>query len=144
MNGKRLPGTIDLDARLAAASPVYEIPPTDPESMALLHFTSGTTGTPKGAVHVHQAVVAHHTTGRFALDLHPDDVYWCTADPGWVTGTSYGIISPLTNGVTCIVDEAEFDAHRWYQILAGPPGLGLVHRADRHPDAHEGRTRGRA
>jgi acetyl-CoA synthetase len=112
------PDTIDLDAQLAAASPDYEIPPTDPESMALLHFTSGTTGAPKGAVHVHEAVVAHHATGRFALDLHPDDVYWCTADPGWVTGTSYGIISPLTHGVTSIVDEAEFDAHRWYQILA--------------------------
>jgi acetyl-CoA synthetase len=110
-------GTIDLNERLAAASPVYEISPTDPEAMALLHFTSGTTGSPKGAVHVHQAVVAHHATGRFALDLHPDDVYWCTADPGWVTGTSYGIVSPLTHGVTCIVDEAEFDAHRWYQIL---------------------------
>jgi acetyl-CoA synthetase len=82
-----------------------------------LHFTSGTTGTPKGAVHVHQAVVAHHITGKLALDLHPEDVFWCTADPGWVTGTSYGIIAPLTNGVTSIVDEAEFDARRWYGIL---------------------------
>jgi acetyl-CoA synthetase len=85
--------------------------------MALLHFTSGTTGTPKGAIHVHEAVVAHHVTGKLALDLHPDDVYWCTADPGWVTGTSYGIIAPLTNGVTSIVDEGEFDAERWYGVL---------------------------
>jgi acetyl-CoA synthetase len=85
--------------------------------MALLHFTSGTTGTPKGAVHVHAAVIAHHETGRTALDLHPEDVFWCTADPGWVTGTSYGVIAPLTHGVTSIVDEAEFDAARWYQIL---------------------------
>jgi acetyl-CoA synthetase len=44
-------------------------------------------------------------------------VFWCTADPGWVTGTSYGIISPLTNGVTTIVDEGDFDAERWYRIL---------------------------
>jgi acetyl-CoA synthetase len=72
---------------------------------------------PKGAVHVHEAVVAHHATGKLALDLHPDDVFWCTADPGWVTGTSYGIIAPLTNGVTSIIDEAEFDAERWYRTL---------------------------
>jgi acetyl-CoA synthetase len=85
--------------------------------MALLHFTSGTTGKPKGAVHVHQAAVAHHATGRLALDLHDGDVFWCTADPGWVTGTSYGIVSPLTCGVTSVVDEAEFDAERWYRIL---------------------------
>jgi acetyl-CoA synthetase len=112
------PGVHGLAQLLAAASPDYEIGPTDPEDPALLHFTSGTTGNPKGALHVHRAVVAHHATGRFALDLHPDDTYWCTADPGWVTGTSYGIISPLTHGVTTIVDTAEFDARRWYSILA--------------------------
>jgi acetyl-CoA synthetase len=67
-------------------------------------------------VHVHEAVVAHHVTGKLALDLH-GDVFWCTADPGWVTGTSYGIISPLANGCRMIVDEAEFDAERWYGIL---------------------------
>jgi acetyl-CoA synthetase len=111
------PGTHDFHGLLAAASDRFTIAPTSPEDPALLHFTSGTTGTPKGAVHVHEAVVAHHVTGRYALDLHPDDVFWCTADPGWVTGTSYGIIAPLTNGVTSIVDEAEFDAARWYRIL---------------------------
>ncbi|MBK9179874.1 MAG: acetate--CoA ligase [Acidimicrobiales bacterium] len=110
-------GTVDLDALMAGASEDYEIGPTDPEDMALLHFTSGTTGTPKGAVHVHRAVVAHYWTGRFALDLHPDDVFWCTADPGWVTGMSYGIVSPLTHGITMVVDEAEFDADRWYSII---------------------------
>ncbi len=110
-------GTIDLARALAEASDVFETVPTRPEDMALLHFTSGTTGRPKGAVHVHDAVVAHYITGWLALDLHPDDVFWCTADPGWVTGTSYGIISPLTNGATLIVDQAEFDAERWYRIL---------------------------
>ena len=110
-------GTDDLDALMAAASDEFEIEPTDPEEHALLHFTSGTTGTPKGAVHVHAAVVAHHATGRLALDLHDEDVFWCTADPGWVTGTSYGIIAPLVCGVTSVVDEADFDAERWYRIL---------------------------
>ena len=110
-------GTIDWARAMAGASDAFEIAPTDPEQMALLHFTSGTTGKPKGAIHVHQAVVAHHVTGRLALDLHGDDVFWCTADPGWVTGMSYGILSPLTNGVTIVVDEADFDAERWYQIL---------------------------
>jgi acetyl-CoA synthetase len=111
-------GAHDYRQLAAEASDRFEIGPTDPEDPALLHFTSGTTGTPKGALHVHEAVVAHHVTGRLALDLHPDDVFWCTADPGWVTGTSYGIIAPLTNGVTSIVDEGDFDAARWYGILA--------------------------
>jgi len=110
-------GTINLTAAMSAAPDNFETVWTGPEDMALLHFTSGTTGRPKGAVHVHEAVVAHHLTGRLALDLHPEDVFWCTADPGWVTGTSYGIISPLTNGATMIIDQAEFDAERWYRIL---------------------------
>jgi acetyl-CoA synthetase len=112
------PGVHDLVALLDAASPEYAIEHTDPERRALLHFTSGTTGTPKGAVHVHEAVLAHHATARYVLDLHDDDVFWCTADPGWVTGTSYGVIAPLTCGVTVVVDELEFDADRWYRILA--------------------------
>jgi acetyl-CoA synthetase len=115
--GDTPPGTVDLRAALAQASDLFETVWTSPEDMALLHFTSGATGRPKGAVHVHEAVVAHHITGRLALDLHPGDVFWCTADPGWVTGTSYGIISPLTNRATMIVDQAEFDTERWYRIL---------------------------
>jgi len=111
-------GTHDLVALLDAASSSYQIGPTDPQDRALLHFTSGTTGKPKGALHVHEAVVAHCATARLALDLHPQDVFWCTADPGWVTGTSYGIIAPLVIGATMLVDEADFDAERWYDTLA--------------------------
>jgi len=112
-----VPDTHDYVALIRRSSDVFAIEPTAPEEVALLHFTSGTTGKPKGAVHVHEAVVAHHITGRLALDLHPGDVFWCTADPGWVTGTSYGIVAPLTNGVSSIVDEAEFEVERWYRIL---------------------------
>ncbi|MBZ0231857.1 MAG: acetate--CoA ligase [Deltaproteobacteria bacterium] len=105
-------------AQQVADAPVRATEPTSPDDLALLHFTSGTTGKPKGAMHVHAAVIAHHATGKLALDLHPDDIFWCTADPGWVTGTSYGIIAPLTCGVTMVVDEAEFAADRWYRVLA--------------------------
>lgn len=108
---------VDFSAAISLASDQYTIAATYPEDRALLHFTSGTTGMPKGAIHVHEAVVAHHVTGQLALDFHPDDVFWCTADPGWVTGTSYGIIAPLTNGITSIVDESDFDVERWYSIL---------------------------
>ncbi len=112
-----VPGTLDLSALMAEAPDRFEIERTSPEDEALLHFTSGTTGTPKGAIHVHDAVLTHYATGRYALDLYPDDVFWCTADPGWVTGTSYGIVAPLLHGVTSIVDEADFDAERWYRLL---------------------------
>ena len=112
-----IPDTLDFHDLLDEADDQFTIPPTDPEEWALLHFTSGTTGLPKGAVHVHAAVLTHHVTGRFALDLHPQDIFWCTADPGWVTGTSYGIIAPLSLGATLIVDEEEFDAERWYGVL---------------------------
>jgi acetyl-CoA synthetase len=111
------PNTYDYLRLMENVSHLYAIQPTAPEDIALLHFTSGTTGTPKGAVHLHRAVIAHHMTGKLALDFHKDDIFWCTADPGWVTGTSYGIIAPLTNGITSIIDEGDFDADRWYGIL---------------------------
>ncbi|MCR8897470.1 acetate--CoA ligase [Gordonia sp. GONU] len=110
-------GTESFSELMAAASDDADLTPTTEDDPALLHFTSGTTGTPKGAVHVHGALATHYATGFYALDLHPDDIYWCTADPGWVTGTSYGIIAPLLHGITSIVDPEDFDAERWYRIL---------------------------
>ncbi len=106
-----------LPLLLEGASDRYETVRTSPEDRALMHFTSGTTGRPKGAILVHDSVVAHAVTARYALDLHGDDIFWCTADPGWVTGMSYGVIGPLVCGVTSIVDEMEFDADRWYSII---------------------------
>ncbi|MBZ5674990.1 MAG: acetate--CoA ligase [Acidobacteriia bacterium] len=106
-----------LEPLLAQVSPDFVVPRTGPDDMALLHFTSGTTGMPKGAIHVHNAALMHYITGKFALDLHPEDIFWCTADPGWVTGTSYGIIAPLLHGVTNLIDEGDFDAERWYGVL---------------------------
>lgn len=108
---------LSFHKQMETAGTTFQTPATKPETPALLHFTSGTTGMPKGALHVHNAVLMHYVTGKYVLDFHPGDVFWCTADPGWVTGTSYGIISPLVNGVTNIIDEEEFDASRWYQIL---------------------------
>lgn len=110
--------TVEFQELLDSASPDYAIAPTAPETLATLHFTSGTTGRPKAAMHVHAAVLAHRMTAIQALDLRPDDIYWCTADPGWVTGTSYGIVGPLAVGCTLIADEEEFDAERWYHTLS--------------------------
>jgi acetyl-CoA synthetase len=132
-------GTIALEPALAAAPAEFVIPPTDPEDLALLHFTSGTTGKPKGAMHVHQAVVAHYASARFALDLRAGDVFWCTADPGWVTGTSYGIVAPLTHGATLVTDAGDFDAGRWCRVLSeqrvtvwytAPTALRMMMRQD--------------
>ncbi|HEU5108770.1 MAG TPA: AMP-binding protein, partial [Micromonosporaceae bacterium] len=142
VTGERTPpaGTSSLAEGLVAAGEDFEIPPTAPQDMALVHFTSGTTGKPKGAVHVHEAVVAHHATAAFALDLRAGDVFWCTADPGWVTGTSYGIIAPLTHGATVIVD----GGLRGQALVSDPGGAAgdrLVHGAHRAPHADAARRR---
>lgn len=96
----------------------YEVGYTDPDTYSIIHYTSGTTGKPKGAVHRHFAVVSQAMTGRTVLDLHPEsDLYWCTADPGWVTGTSYGMFAPWAWGTTQLVYEGPFNPQRWYQLI---------------------------
>ena len=111
------PDTADLAQLLSRAPEAYDTAPTRDEDVALLHFTSGTTGKPKGVTLTHAAVIAQHATSQLVLDLHPGEVFWCTADPGWVTGIAYGLVGPLTCGVTMIVDREEFDPQRWYRIL---------------------------
>ncbi len=118
LGGEPPADTLDWTTALAAAATTPVASVTTAAHPALLHFTSGTTGTPKGALHVHGAVLTHYATARDALDLRQDDIFWCTADPGWVTGMSYGILAPLVIGATSIVDEADFDAARWLTILA--------------------------
>ena len=95
----------------------FAIYPTKAESPSVLHYTSGTTGQPKGAQHVHYSIVSQYLTAKWVLDLRPDDIYWCNADPGWVTGTSYGIIGPWANGITQAVLDSGFNAEKWYEFI---------------------------
>ncbi len=94
----------------------FEVFPTLAETPSVLHYTSGTTGMPKGVQHVHYSLISQYLTAKWALDLRPDDIYWCTADPGWVTGTSYGIIAPFALGITQCVLDAGFSAEAWYKF----------------------------
>lgn len=107
----------DYNTWLGEQSPLYDVPETPADTMSIMHYTSGTTGKPKGAVHRHQALISQALTARWALDLTPGDVYWCTADPGWVTGTSYGIFGAFANGVTNVVYVGGFSPEHWYGIL---------------------------
>ena len=111
------PGEINYHDAMSAASPHFQAIPTMKEDYSIIHYTSGTTGKPKGAMHVHQAGIQHYATGKWVLDLHQDDIYWCTADPGWVTGTSYGMSAPWTNGVAQVIYEGGFGAKKWYSII---------------------------
>lgn len=95
----------------------FDIYPSKAETPSVLHYTSGTTGKPKGAQHVHYSLISQYITAKYVLDLREDDVYWCTADPGWVTGTSYGIIGAWANGVTQCVLDSGFTAENWYRFI---------------------------
>jgi acetyl-CoA synthetase len=111
------PDDVSWEKVMERASEDFETVHTNKEDYAIMHYTSGTTGKPKGAVHVHNAVIGHYATAKYVLDLQPDDIYWCTADPGWVTGTSYGMFGPWSNGITQVVYEGGFSAKRWYKFL---------------------------
>jgi len=102
---------------MSSASPDFLKVGAGADDYSVMHYTSGTTGKPKGAVHIHNAAIQHYATGKWVLDFHEDDVYWCTADPGWVTGTSYGMFAPWTNGVSQVIYEGGFRASTWYSII---------------------------
>jgi acetyl-CoA synthetase len=95
----------------------FDFYPARAESPSLLHYTSGTTGMPKGVKHVHYSLISQYLTTKWALDLQENDIYWCTADPGWVTGTSYGIIGPWAMGITQCVLDSGFSAEAWYRFI---------------------------
>jgi acetyl-CoA synthetase len=111
-------GEACYETLMAPASDVFDTPFTEGTSGSVMHYTSGTTGKPKGAVHTHQAIVAQAATAKGVLDLKPEtDIYWCTADPGWVTGTAYGLFGPWALGVTQLVYGGSFCAKTWYKLL---------------------------
>lgn len=108
---------VDFDASYEQASDEFDIEWLDKEDGLILHYTSGSTGQPKGVLHVQHAMVQHYISGKYVLDLKEDDVYWCTADPGWVTGTSYGIFAPWLNGATNVVVGGRFSPESWYGAI---------------------------
>lgn len=118
-DGKKPLREKEIAFNLAETEPVekLDIFPTKAESHSLLHYTSGTTGQPKGVKHVHYSLISQYLTTKWVLDLQPDDIYWCTADPGWVTGTSYGIIGPWSLGITQCVMDSGFSAEAWYAFM---------------------------
>lgn len=111
-------GQVDFYKEMEAASNEFEIEWVDREDGLILHYTSGSAGKPKGVYHVHNAMIQHAYTGYHVLDLQESDVYWCTADPGWVTGTSYGIFAPWLNGATNVIRGGRFSPQDWYQTIA--------------------------
>ena len=108
---------VSYESLMNRTSDEFEIERTDKEDYAIIHYTSGTTGKPKGVVHAHEAIMGHYATAKYVLDLHPEDIYWCTADPGWVTGTSYGIFGPWSNGISQVIYEGGFGATAWYRVI---------------------------
>ncbi|AGT33136.1 acetyl-CoA synthetase [Geobacillus genomosp. 3] len=108
---------IDLKKRMNEASKHFDIEWVDRQDGLILHYTSGSTGKPKGVLHVHNAMIQHYQTAKWVLDLKEDDVYWCTADPGWVTGTSYGIFGPWLCGASSVIVGGRFSPDAWYETI---------------------------
>lgn len=110
-------GQYSFTEEMSKASTELDIEWVDREDPMLIHYTSGSTGKPKGVLHVHNAMIQHYQTGKWILDLQEGDIYWCTADPGWVTGTAYGVFAPWLNGVTNVIRGGRFSPDDWYQTI---------------------------
>ncbi|MEB6241559.1 acetate--CoA ligase [Staphylococcus gallinarum] len=108
---------VDFNSEFEAASDTFDIEWLTLDDGLILHYTSGSTGQPKGVLHAQRAMLQHYISGKYVLDFHEDDIYWCTADPGWVTGTSYGIFSPWLNGVTNCIAGGRFSPEAWYEMI---------------------------
>jgi acetyl-CoA synthetase len=113
------PNEISWEKEMASASAMFETVPMDPEEFMYMLYTSGTTGKPKGVVHAHKDIVQCHLSTYWVLDVHEDDIYWCTADLGWVTGVVYGVLGPWSNGTTQVGLGGRFDPERWYKTIQG-------------------------
>ncbi|MBE1554368.1 acetate--CoA ligase [Sporosarcina limicola] len=108
---------VDFNSRMKDASQYFQVEWLDREAPTLLHYTSGSTGKPKGVLHVQEAMVQQYQTTKWVLDLKEDDIFWCTADPGWVTGTAYGIFGPMLTGATLLVLGGRFSTESWYEAI---------------------------
>lgn len=108
---------IDFKKHFKSASPYFQVEWMERDSPTLLHYTSGSTGKPKGVLHVQEAMAQQLMTARWVLDLKDEDIFWCTADPGWVTGTAYGIFGPMLAGATSLIVGGRFSTDSWYESI---------------------------
>ncbi|SDE68126.1 AMP-binding protein [Desulfuromonas thiophila] len=112
------PHILSYPKRLQQASIHFSALPTAATTPALLHYTSGSTGQPKGVLHVHGSLHQQRISVHEVLQLQPDDLYWCTADHGWITGSVYGIIAPWSEGIRQLHYGGGYAADRWCNILS--------------------------
>ncbi len=131
---------LSFQALMKEADISFEAALTAPDTPSVLHYTSGSTGKPKGVLHAHRSILSQNSTTQEALGLKADDIFWCTADQGWVTGTSYGIIGPWSMGVTQVQFGGMYDAEVWFRTLqeekvnvwyTAPTALRMLMREDK-------------